>query len=126
MSIEDELKSLILVRYKSMREFSNAISMPYSTLATIFKRSLSNASITNIIKICDALSISADGLADGRIMYREYKNRYTEHFSISENDESGYLSIDEFELVSSYRSLDKKGKDYICQTMSMVVKTHHL
>ncbi len=77
-------------------------------------------------KICDALSISADGLADGRIIYREHKNRYTEHFSVNKNDESGYLTIEEFELVSSYRSLDQKGKDYICQTMSMVVKIHHL
>lgn len=68
MKIEDKLKELILSRYKSLREFSQVIDMPYSTLDTILKRGIDKASIGNIIKICQELHISADELANNRIV----------------------------------------------------------
>ena len=68
MRIEEKLKELILSRYKSLREFTQVIDMPYSTLDTILKRGIDKASITNIIKICQELHISADELANGRIV----------------------------------------------------------
>lgn len=68
MTIEEKLKAYILAKYRSIREFTLAIDLPYSTMATIFKRGVSNASIQNIIKICQALHISADELAEGKIV----------------------------------------------------------
>ena len=62
MNIEDRLKSLILERYGSVREFTMSINMPYSTFDTILKRGIQNATVSNIIKICEALNISADSL----------------------------------------------------------------
>lgn len=41
--------------------------MPYSTFATILARGVDNSNVTNIIKICKALGISADDLANGEI-----------------------------------------------------------
>lgn len=67
MSIEEKLKEYILERYASIREFSHIINMSYSTLDSILKRGVSNSSVTNVIKICKALNISADALADGEI-----------------------------------------------------------
>lgn len=67
MTIEEKLKDLIRKRYYSVREFTIAIDMPYSTLDSIFKRGIGNSSVTNVIKICKALGISADALADGEI-----------------------------------------------------------
>lgn len=67
MSIEERLKYLILTKYRSVREFTQAIDMPYSTFSTIITRGIDNANVTNVIKICKALGISADALADGRI-----------------------------------------------------------
>ena len=67
VTIEEKLKELILNRYNSIREFTIAIDMPYSTLDSIFKRGIGNSSVTNIIKVCKALNISADALADGII-----------------------------------------------------------
>lgn len=67
MTTEEKLKELILQRYNSIREFTIAIDMPYSTLDSIFKRGIGNSSVTNIIKVCKALGISADALADGEI-----------------------------------------------------------
>ena len=68
MSIDADLKALILSRYKSIREFSITIDMPYTTLYTIFERGIENASIGNVIRICKALKISTDELAEGRIV----------------------------------------------------------
>lgn len=68
MTTEEKLKELILKRYNSIREFTIAIDMPYTTMDSIFRRGIGNSSVSNIIKICKALGISADALADGDIL----------------------------------------------------------
>lgn len=68
MSTEDKLKDLILKRYHSIREFTIAIDIPYTTMDSIFRRGVGNSSVSNVIKICKALGISADALADGEIV----------------------------------------------------------
>ena len=68
MSIEEKLKGLILTRYRSLREFTQVIDMPYQTMDSILKRGVDKASISNIIKICKALNISADELANGNVV----------------------------------------------------------
>ncbi len=67
---EDKLKNLILSKYKSIREFTAVVEMPYSTVDSIFKRGIRKASVDNLIKICTELGISADALVDGRIEYK--------------------------------------------------------
>ena len=67
MTIEEKLKELILKRYNSIREFTIAIDMPYTTMDSIFRRGIENSSVCNVIKICKALGISVDALADGEI-----------------------------------------------------------
>lgn len=69
--VEEKLRELIVERYGSMIAFSKSIGMPNSTLATIMERGVKKASINNIIKICEALGVSADGLAHGRIIYNK-------------------------------------------------------
>ena len=59
MTIEEKLKELILNRYHSIREFTIQHDIPYTTMVSIFKRGVDNSSLTNIIKICKALNISA-------------------------------------------------------------------
>ena len=68
MTTEEMLKELILKRYNSIREFTIDIDMPYTTMDSIFRRGIGNSSVINIIKICKALNISADALADGEIV----------------------------------------------------------
>lgn len=68
MTIEDKLKSLIIEKYGSMVEFANQIDMANSTLATIMQRGIHKASVSNVIKICQALDISADELAKDKIV----------------------------------------------------------
>lgn len=101
MSTEQKLKEFIMSRYSSMREFSIALGMPYSTIDSIFKRGLENASVANIIKICNHLSISADELAEGRITSRTL------------ND----LSPEEAELVRMFRMMNKDGQTLVMTTV---------
>lgn len=68
MTTEDKLKELILSKYGSMVNFSTQIGMANSTLATIMKNGIHKANVTNIIKICKALGISADELAKDNIV----------------------------------------------------------
>lgn len=70
MTTEEKLKELILTRYNSIREFTQAADIPYTTLDSIFRRGVENSAVSNIIKICKALNISADALADGEIVPR--------------------------------------------------------
>ncbi len=104
MTVEEELKALVLSSYGSMREFSIAINMPYSTLDSIFKRGVENASIGNIIKICGALHISVDELAAGKITNRQV-------FSSTPNED---------ELIRLYRSVNEDGKNHILYTARLV------
>ena len=67
MAIETQLKNLILSRYRSIREFTIAIDLPYTTIDSIFRRGIDNSSVSTVIKICKALGISADELAEGRL-----------------------------------------------------------
>lgn len=68
MTIENKLKELILKRYHSIREFTIKIDIPYTTVDSIFRRGIGNSSVANVIRICKALGISADALADGEIV----------------------------------------------------------
>lgn len=74
MTIEEKLKDLIQERYSSIREFTLKIDMSYSTFDSILRRGIQNATVSNILKICDALHISADALANGEIVPL-YKSR---------------------------------------------------
>lgn len=68
MKIEERLKDLIVLKYGNVANFVREIGLPYSTFKSIMTRGIMNASIGNIIKICLALSISADELANGNIV----------------------------------------------------------
>ena len=102
-TIENKLKELILTKYKSLREFTLKIGMPYSTFDTILKRGVGKANIINILKICNELDISADKLANGII---EYNNVKKDIYSIN-------LSKEEKTLLENYNKLNKFGKNKV-------------
>lgn len=68
MTTEEKLKNYILSKHRSIREFTQSIGMPYSTMTTILKKGVNNANVLTIIKICQALNISTDDLAQGKIV----------------------------------------------------------
>lgn len=68
MTIEDELKDIIIKKSGSVNKFANDYGIAQSTLASVFTRGVNKANVNTIIKICQALHISADELACGRIV----------------------------------------------------------
>lgn len=68
ISIEEKLKELILTQYHSIREFSISAGIANSTLDSIMRRGIQNSNVSNVIKICNALHISVDALAEGKIL----------------------------------------------------------
>lgn len=120
MTIEEKLKEYILERYASIREFSHVINMSYSTLDSILKRGISNSSVTNIIKICKALNISADALADGEIQTVNSYKPNPRIFEIEEilSDVKNQLT-DFDDLTLNGRPADQKSIETIIQALKI-------
>lgn len=70
MTIEEQLKSAILSRYKSVRAFTTAIDIPYSTLDSVFKRGLLSAGVGTIIKVFNALDLDVESIGTGDLKSR--------------------------------------------------------
>ena len=68
MNVEERLKELIIKQYGTMKDFTDHIGVPKSTFANILRRGVNNANVLTIIKICQALGISTDALAEGKIV----------------------------------------------------------
>lgn len=109
--VEERLKNLILSKYKSVREFTNFIGMPYSTFDSILKRGISNSNITNVLMISNALGIDTEKLADGEIAAKQSSiETIAAHKNAAWTDE-------ELNKIEEYKKLllaarPQKGDDY--------------
>ena len=65
--LEARLKELIIEKYGSLKKFSEAINMPWTTLDSILKRGVANSNISNVLKITKELGINAEKLVEGTI-----------------------------------------------------------
>jgi len=68
MNVEERLKELIIKQYGSIKDFTDHIGIPNSTFANILRRGIMNANVHTIIKVCKALNISTEELAEGKIV----------------------------------------------------------
>lgn len=73
MTIEEQLKKLIIEKSGSVNKFSRECGVSQSTIATIFVRGVNNANAKNINRICSYLGISSDELLNGRIVASQSK-----------------------------------------------------
>ena len=127
MSIEDRVKELILKRYHSVREFTIVNDIPYTTIHSIFKRGIGNSSVNNVIKICKALGISADALADGEIVSIKERplnpTNYTELIDIKDvlNDAREALTHRGFVTLDG-KPINKKGVESIIDAMEVGIE----
>lgn len=67
MTIENKLRQYILNKYHSINDFGKRHDIPKTTLYSMFSRGIGNSSVSNVLKVCKALGISADALTEGRI-----------------------------------------------------------
>lgn len=64
MNREMYLKELIESKYGTVRNFSEQIGVPYTTIRSIIERGVLNAKMQNIINICVGLGITPEQLYD--------------------------------------------------------------
>lgn len=62
---EQELRELIELKYGSVRQMALKVDMPASTINSILNRGILKSNVDNIFKICSALGIRPETLADG-------------------------------------------------------------
>ena len=62
--IENDIKVLIKYQYGTTADFCKAIDIPYSTLDSILKRGILKSNFGNVVKICKALNMSLDVIAE--------------------------------------------------------------
>ena len=82
MTREELLKSYILKQYRTVKDFSVAIGLPYTTIDGILRRGVMNTRVENMIRVCQFLGISLPGalsrILTGRLspstMYPRWKN----------------------------------------------------
>ena len=126
MTVEEKLKELILKRYHSVREFTLTIDIPYTTMDSIFRRGIGNSSVTNIIKICKALAISADALADGEIVSikdRPISKNLTEYIEVKEVlEDTKDLLINSGFITLEGKPINKESIDSIVDAMDVGVE----
>ena len=104
--LESNLKSLIIEKYGSMKKFSEAIDMPWTTLDSILKRGIANSNITNVLKITRELGLDAEKIVDGEIIFSGEQEPTTlaAHFDGSEYTEDELDEIRQFaEFVKNKR-----------------------
>lgn len=98
MDSTELILKLISEKYKSIRQFSIAADIPYSTVKSGLKAGINGMAVETVIKMCSALDIQMDTL------------------SVSDSagqKEHGRLSADEYYLVERYRSLSSQSKQEI-------------
>lgn len=98
-SIESQLKTIILEKYGSIRNFSKQSGIPYSTINNIFERGFDSLGIGTAIKICDCLNVDIDGVARGVLQYRMGR------------EAPMVISSEEMLWLLYFRSLSDKEKD---------------
>lgn len=67
MTVEEQLKDQILMQYRSVRAFTNAANIPYSTMDSIFKRGIANAGVGTVIKIFGTLGLDIESIRTGKL-----------------------------------------------------------
>ena len=91
MTIEEQLKNIIKMRYKRVRAFTNQIGIPYTTLDSVFKRGISNSGIGTMIKIFESLNTYPNKIKEQIKNTRHMYSHYTKKNKTIKGDNFIYL-----------------------------------
>ena len=64
MSPEEIIKNRIIERYKTVRAFTKANDIPYSTVNSLLKRGLAGTGVVTALKICKALDLNIEDVLE--------------------------------------------------------------
>lgn len=95
-SVEEQIRQVISQNYKSVRAFAIEKNIPYTSIMSLFKRGIGNASINTVFKVCKALDIDVNSIETGKI---KIKN------SLSHDEEAIVQEINEIIRTLSLEDL---------------------
>ncbi|MBQ6274434.1 MAG: hypothetical protein IJK63_09450 [Oscillospiraceae bacterium] len=110
MTIEEQLKSEILTQYGSVRAFTTELGISYSTLDSALKRGISNAGVSTMIRVFQALNLDIENIAHGDL-----------YFS-SDNKKSASAQRDEA-LLSLFYQLNEEGQEKLLDDADTLVRS---
>ncbi|MDF2608913.1 MAG: hypothetical protein K0R92_387 [Lachnospiraceae bacterium] len=107
-TVESKLKDIIIERYGSLKRFTDNIDMPWSTLDSILKRGIINSNINNVLKITEALNLSAEALAYGSIQTKpKPDDKATDSNLINDGSKDSFIQN---QLLTEFNQLNNAGK----------------
>lgn len=102
------LKREILMRYKSVRQFSIDMKIPYSTLVTALDRGIEGMAYGTVINICEKLNLNPvtfQPLEEATVSERLLENRVMQDYMKmnSEGKEKFLELMEDFASIKKYR-----------------------
>ena len=97
--LTETIKEKIDLNYKSVREFAQAVDVPYTTILTALSKGFGGTAVEKVIKICTALNIDLMEYSSD-LNYLHKNNELT-------------FTLEEIEHIKKYRTLDEYGKDVV-------------
>lgn len=131
---EQQLRELIELKYGSVRQMALKIDMPASTINSILNRGILKSNVDNIFKICSALDIRPESLAEGIDFHKQDENSSDIVAIYNQLDEDRQANVVDYatvllnEQVSMKAStvLEKyKNDDYIIDYVEGLVAAGH-
>lgn len=98
MTIEEQIKKMILERYTSMKRFCIECDIGYNTLISILRRGVGNAGVSTMLKLCESLQIDANSLFDNELTLLSEPEE-----EIATPEPAAVYSTEEKRLVDRYR-----------------------
>lgn len=102
------LKKAILSQYKSVRQFSLEMQIPYSTLVTALDRGIEGMAYGTVVRICDKLNlnpITFASLEDATVSEKLLENRVMQFYvKLNIDGKEKVLDLmDDFTQLKKYR-----------------------
>lgn len=113
------LKTVILQRYRSVRQFAAVMDIPYSTLVTALERGIEGMAYSTVIRMCEALELNpvdfspleeSDGLS-GQIITRRVMEKYNKLNRAGRRKVLEYM--DDYAQIPAYTMEDPDEEDLI-------------
>jgi len=105
------LKQEILSQYKSVRQFSTVIDVPYSTLVTALQRGIDGMAYETVLSICEKLSlnpVTLKPLTEATVSEEILENSIMKYYvQLNQDGRDKILN-----LIKDYSEIDKYRLDY--------------
>ena len=92
-NIEDELRNILIEKFGSVKEFSNIVKIPYTTIDSILKRGVEKSNVKNLNKITGKLGIDMPALLKGRIELVKFRDTIDELTLQEQQDLEKYIEF---------------------------------